>query len=67
MSDHPTTRRNGENVSNHVHQATGMVSVQAHCDMTEAFNRLKIRAAATGQSMEHMALNVLDHLVRFDA
>ena len=65
--DHPTTRHNGENMSNHVHQATGVISVQAHCDVTEAYNRLKIRAAATGKSIEHMALDVLDHITRFDA
>ena len=49
-----------------VHQATGMVAAQADCDVSEAFNRLKIRAAALGQTLDELALDVLDRVVRFN-
>ena len=49
----------------YVHQATGMVVAQLDCDTAEALGRLKIRAAATGQTLEDLALNVLDGVVRF--
>jgi hypothetical protein len=52
--------------SHHVHQATGMIAAQVDCSMGEALNRLRIRAAATGQSLEHTALDVLDGVIRFD-
>ena len=48
-----------------VHQAVEMVAVQLDCDVTEALGRLKIRADATGQTLENMALDVLDGVVRF--
>jgi nitrate/TMAO reductase-like tetraheme cytochrome c subunit len=54
-------------MSVHVHQATGMIAAQADCDISEAFARLTIRAAAMGQSIEDTALDVLDRIVRFDA
>jgi hypothetical protein len=50
----------------HVHQAAGMIAVQANCDVEEAFGRLAIRAKAMGQTMEDTALDVLDGLIRFD-
>jgi hypothetical protein len=55
-----------DHVSIHVHQATGMIAAQADCDVEEAMNRLVIRAAATGVSIEDLALDVLDRRVRFD-
>jgi hypothetical protein len=54
-------------VSHRVLQATGMVAVQAGCDVTEALGSLKIRAAATGQTLENLALDVLDGVIRFDS
>ena len=54
-----------ESLSVAIHQATGMVAAQAGCDVTEAFARLKIRAAATGQSLHDMALDVLDGVADF--
>jgi hypothetical protein len=54
-------------VSHRVLQATGMVAVQAGCDVAEALGRLKIRAAATGQPLEKLALDVLDGVIRFDS
>jgi plasmid stability protein len=44
-----------------------MVAAQAGCDIQEAFNRLTIRAAAMGQSLDDIALDVLDRIVRFDS
>jgi len=49
-----------------VHQATGMVAAQADCDVSEAFNRLKIRAAALDQTLDETALDVLDRVIRFN-
>jgi hypothetical protein len=52
--------------SEHVHQATGMIAAQVDCSVGEALDRMRIRAAATGQSLEHTALDVLDGVIRFD-
>jgi hypothetical protein len=52
--------------SDHVHQATGMIAAQVDCSIGEALDRMRIRAAATGQSLEHTALDVLDGVIRFD-
>ena len=62
MADGPTS----DSLSIAVHQATGMIAAQADCDVAEAFARLTIRAAATGQTRHDMALDVLDHVVRFN-
>jgi hypothetical protein len=56
----------GEHISNRVNQATGIISVQAGCDLVAALALLIARAAELDQSLEHTALDVLDHLVRFD-
>ena len=48
-----------------IHQATGMVAAQADCDIDEAFNRLNIRAAAMGQTVQDTALDILDRRIRF--
>ncbi|MDQ1476959.1 MAG: hypothetical protein QOE62_2188 [Actinomycetota bacterium] len=53
-------------LSSRVHQATGMVAVQLDCTIDEALNRLIIRAAASGRSLERVALDVLDRVLRFD-
>ena len=62
MADSPSD----EPLSVAVHQATGMIAAQAGCDVSEAFNRLKIRAAALGQTLDETALDVLDRVIRFD-
>ena len=54
------------NVSVAIYQATGMIAAQTGCDIDEAFARLTIRAAAGGQSQHDLALDVLDHVVRFN-
>jgi plasmid stability protein len=43
-----------------------MISAQVACDEAEALDLLKVRAATSGQSVEHTALDVLDGVVRFD-
>jgi plasmid stability protein len=43
-----------------------MVAVQLDCTIDEALNRLIIRAAASGRSLERVALDVLDRVLRFD-
>jgi AmiR/NasT family two-component response regulator len=53
-------------LSNRVHQATGMIAAQVHCDTSEALARLKTRSAARGQTLDETALDVLDRVVRFD-
>jgi hypothetical protein len=59
-------RTSDEALSIAVHQATGMIAAQAGCGVTEAFDRLKIRAAAKGMTMHEMALDVLDGITRFN-
>lgn len=49
-----------------VHQATGMISVQAHCDLSEALAKMRIRAAGMGESLETVAVGVIDGAIRFD-
>jgi hypothetical protein len=56
----------GEDFSVAVHQAAGMIAVQADCEIVEALNRLKIRAEAAGQTLHETALEVLDRVIRFD-
>jgi len=52
-------------VGDHVHRATEMVAAQLDCDVGEALGRLIIRADATARTLEDMALDVLDGVVRF--
>jgi hypothetical protein len=44
-----------------------MISAQVHCGTSEALDRLKIRSAALGQTLDETALDVLDGVIRFDA
>jgi len=55
-----------EPLSYRVHQATGMISAQAECGLDEAVQLLIIRADATHESIEDMALDVIDGVIRFD-
>ena len=43
-----------------------MIAVQAGCNIPEALDRLIVRAMAEGMNLEHLALDVLDGIVRFD-
>jgi hypothetical protein len=55
-----------EALSYRVHQATGMISAQADCSLEEALQLLIIRADAAQESIEDMALDVIDGVIRFD-
>jgi hypothetical protein len=52
--------------SRRVLQATGIVSVQAKCDVGVAFDLLRERAFALDQTLEVTALDVIDGEIRFD-
>ncbi len=56
----------GERLSVVVSQATGMVAAQVGCDLIEAFDRIKIRADAMGQSLQDTVLDIIDGVIRFD-
>lgn len=49
----------------HVHQATGMVGVQAGVTMEEAFLLLRARAFATARPLAEIALDVVERRLRF--
>jgi hypothetical protein len=53
-------------LSSRAHQAIGMISAQAECNVEEAMHLLIIRADADGESIDDTALNVIDGLIRFD-
>jgi hypothetical protein len=55
-----------ESLGKHVRQAIEMIAAQINCDLEEALARLKIRAEAMGQTLEHTALDVLDRVIRFE-
>ena len=57
---------NGGPQSDRVLQAQGMISVQRGCGMDEAFDLLREKAFVLGQTLEYTALDVLDHIIRFD-
>jgi AmiR/NasT family two-component response regulator len=48
-----------------VHQASGMVSVQAACTIDEALTKLHARARSTGQTVEEVAVAVVERRTRF--
>ncbi|HUP76050.1 MAG TPA: ANTAR domain-containing protein [Acidimicrobiales bacterium] len=49
-----------------VHQATGMVAVQADCPIPEAFALIRDQAAEDGCSIERTARDVIERRLRFD-
>jgi len=59
--------RSALDYSNWVHQASGMLSVQAHCTVGEALIWLTERAEATGQTLDEIATDVIDRRLRFSA
>ena len=61
----PDPAMNGH-FNSRIHQATGIISVQAHCGIAAAFDKLRDRAAGMGQSIEATAVGVIDHAIRFD-
>ena len=48
-----------------VARATGIIARACDCGPIEAFDRLAALAVATGQSLEHTALDVLDGIIVF--
>jgi hypothetical protein len=48
-----------------VHQAAGMVSAQLACRVEEALGRLRIRAKASGKTLEELAADVFERRIRF--
>ncbi len=60
-------QKNEESQSDHVAQATGMVSVQADCTVVEAFRMMEERADLIDLTMEEVADSVLDRRLRFSA
>ena len=48
-----------------VDQASGMVSIQAHCSFTEAVVLMQKRAEQTHTSIEDVAYSVLNRVIRF--
>lgn len=49
-----------------VDQASGMVSIQAHCTFAEAVVLMRERAVESDCSIEEIAALVLDRRLRFD-
>ena len=47
-------------------EATGMVSVQAHCSFTEATALMQARALEDGHTLEEVVIAVVDRSIRFD-
>jgi AmiR/NasT family two-component response regulator len=56
----------GMEYSPRVYQAQGVVAVRAGCSMSEALALMKNTAQATGETLESIAAEVLNHAVRFD-
>ena len=52
-------------VSDHVLQAVAMMRAQFDCDFSEALGRLRIRATAAEQTLDEVALDVIDRAIRF--
>ena len=51
-------------VSDHVLQAVAVIRAKRDCDFTEALGRLRIRATAAGQTLDEIALDVIDRAHR---
>ena len=63
------SKRNGSRPSGHsdrVHQAQGMVSVQAACSLDEALALMQATAAETAKTLDDVADEVLSRRLRFD-
>lgn len=56
----------GARHSNAVHQAEGVVSVQAECTVDEAHLKIQTRATSLGLSLEDTAVEILAHRIWFN-
>ena len=48
-----------------IHQAAGMVSIQADCELEQAYVLMSDRATVSQVSLEEIALAVLDKAISF--
>jgi len=48
-----------------VHQAAGMVSIQADCELEQAYVLMSDRSAVGQATLDEVAAAVLDHSIRF--
>jgi len=48
-------------------EASGMVSIQAHCSVTEAVGLMRRRAESSGETLEEVMIAVLQRSIRFGA
>jgi hypothetical protein len=53
--------------SDRVHQAVGMISVQAECSIDDALERLEKAAQMMSQTLEQIAVAVIERRMRFGA
>jgi len=63
------SKRNGARPSGHsdrVHQAQGMVSVQAGCSVDEALALMQATARETGNTLDEVADEVISRRLRYD-
>ncbi len=49
-----------------VQRATDIVAAQLECGVIDAYDALRARAVESGESLEHLALDIIDRIVRFD-
>jgi hypothetical protein len=61
---HPDLSDSGQDRSE-VHQATGMISVQAGVGLAEAMMLLRARAFSTGRGVAEVAFDVVNRTLRF--
>jgi AmiR/NasT family two-component response regulator len=60
VSQGPDSRYNRE-----MHQAAGIVSIQADCELEQAYVLMSERAAVAHRSLGDIAQSVVDHSIRF--
>ena len=60
MHDGPDSRYSRE-----IHEAAGMVSTQADCDLEQAYVLMSDRATVARLTLEEIAIAVLDRSIRF--
>ncbi|MGO9874866.1 MAG: ANTAR domain-containing protein [Acidimicrobiia bacterium] len=60
------TNGSAREYSDYVNQAIGMVAEQTRSTIAQAIALMEERAAANGQTLEHIAEAVIDRSIRFD-
>jgi AmiR/NasT family two-component response regulator len=59
------TTDGGGHINASVRQAQGMVSIQLGCELEDALTRMRERADETGETLDHIAADVIARLTRF--